>query len=951
MPVRRLSSLLLTLALAGLTPHGASAQPAPVSAWPLRINTDAGQLSIYQPQPDSFEGDQLSARSAVSLVPPGATEPEFGATWFKARVLTDRDARTVTIQDMDVGQVKLPNSPADQEAGFAAVIKGQLPQMHVTFSLDQLEDSLSLVQKARVESQQLDNAPPKIIVTQTPTTLVVLDGEPRLQPADGVPGVMRVVNTPFILLLDAGSKQYFLKAGSAWLAAPDVTGAWRPVASVPDGIAQEGSKLSVANQSAPDQQPAAAPAPANAGATQIVVAEEPTELISSDGPPQYTPLPGNDLLYMSNTQSDVFLEVATQKVFVLLSGRWYVGPNLNGPWQFVAADALPPAFAQIPESSPKGYVLASVAGTQRAQEARMDAYVPQTTAVHRDAGSSLTVTYDGDPQFVPVADGSPLTYASNCADPVVRTDNTYYCCHQAVWYQSTVAVGPWVVCTAVPQVIYTIPPACPIYSCRYVYVYDSTPDVVYCGYLPGYTGCYVYGPTIVYGTGYNYPFWYHREFIPRPYTWGFAPRYDYYSATWGFGVGRPYDRTWFAAGPAMSVRHDWWGPSGYVDYHEIHQSRTTIVNNYYGGRGDVRRDEIRRGPAVINNARNTTINNINIYNRQENAPRNVYVNNSRATNFNNNGRNGNGRDATVNHGPAFPPDRGTDRGANDVYAGRDGQVYRRTDQGWQQRSGNGWSQVNGVPEARPANEGAPSQSGLRTTRGPSNATPDDGLTHAAVTGPRERLGGGSVTDANTASSSGQSSPRQRSGGGQANPAADTASSGQSNPRERTGTGSVVQANPAADGAPSTVVRSSPRQSVGTGSSPQANSAADAAPSSSSGRSSPRERAGTGSAQQADPSADSTPSRSSRSNPRERAGTGSQASSASDNSGLEADHSARERGAARSSSSDDDAPAPAKSSGSGNSAPRNNGGGGGGGGGSSGGGGKGGGGGGGNNKGH
>ncbi len=714
------------LSIAALSLLAVAARPAAgqqVSAWPLRIDTTAGQLSVYQPQPESFEGDQLSARAAVSLTPPGATEPEFGATWFKARVFTDRDARTVTMQDVDVRQVKLPNATPEQEAQFAALLKQQLPQMNVTFSLDQLEASLGNVQKARVESQQLDNAPPRIVFAQTPTTLVVLDGEPKLQPVADVPGVLRVVNTPFILLLDGGSKQYFLKAGQSWLAAPAVTGPWQAVGTIPGGVAQEGDRLSVQNQASPDQ-PAASAAPATVGPTQVLVAEEPTELVCSDGPPQYTPLPGNDLLYMANTGSDVFLEVQTQRTFVLLSGRWYTAPSLNGPWQFVASDHLPATFAQIPADSPKANVLASVAGTPQAGDARMDAYVPQTTAIHRDAGAALTVSYDGDPQFVPVAQGSPVTYASNCADPVLYVGNGYYCCHQAVWYQAAGPAGPWGVCTAVPGEIYTIPPSCPVYNCRYVYVYDATPDVVYCGYLPGYTGCYVYGPTVVYGTGYAYPYWYHSEFIPRPVTWGFAPRYDYYSGSWGLGASARYGPAWFAAGPA-DVRHDWWGPSGYVDYHAIRDSHnTTVVNNYYGGGGN--RPDDRRGPAVVNNVRNVTVNRINIYNRQENVTRNVNVNrtvNNRTTNINDvrntdvrtnvrtDNRNDNRNDNRTN-------DRGgaaTDRAANDVYAGRDGQVYRRTDQGWQQRNTKGWAPVNGEPDARGG--GQPRTNARDDTRG------------------------------------------------------------------------------------------------------------------------------------------------------------------------------------------------------------------------------------------
>ena len=46
---------------------------------------------------------------------------------------------------------------------------------------------------------------------------------------------------------------------------------------------------------------------------------------------------------------------------------------------------------------------------------------------------------------------------------------------------------------------------------KYAYVYDVTPQVVYVGCTPGYYGTYVWGPTIVYGTGY----WYRPRVSPH----------------------------------------------------------------------------------------------------------------------------------------------------------------------------------------------------------------------------------------------------------------------------------------------------------------------------------------------------------------------------------------------------------------------------------------------------
>src|SRR6185437_4050599 len=103
----------------------------------------------------------------------------------------------------------------------------------------------------------------------------------------------------------------------------------------------------------------------------------------------------------------------------------------------------------------------------------------------------------------------------------------------------------WSVCLSVPDAIYTIPPSCPIYNVRYCYVYSHTSDLVYCGYLPGYTGCFVYGPTVVYGTGYYYHGWYRHDYFPRLFTFGFGVRYDRSVGTWGVGAHYRFGRNWF----------------------------------------------------------------------------------------------------------------------------------------------------------------------------------------------------------------------------------------------------------------------------------------------------------------------------------------------------------------------------------------------------------------------
>jgi hypothetical protein len=242
---------------------------------------------------------------------------------------------------------------------------------------------------------------------------------------------------------------------------------------------------------------------------------------------------------------------------------------------------------------------------------------------------------------------------------VLDVNNTYYCCSQAVWYQSASPTGPWAVCTSVPDAIYTIPPSCPVYYCRYAYVYDSTPQEVYCGYLPGYTGSYVYGPTVVYGTGYNYPGWFGQDYYPSPYTWGFGADYDFSTGMWGFGETVDLGPSWF--GRADLGRH-WWGPQGYIDGRSMRDNRGRSAN--------------------LNGNHDVGMNRINLYSREANAKRNVVISGS-LHNSRSEPAHADAAHADATHAPA----------ENNVYVGGDGQVYRRSGQGWESNSGKGWTTV------------------------------------------------------------------------------------------------------------------------------------------------------------------------------------------------------------------------------------------------------------------
>ena len=200
--------------------------------WPYEIEAPEAKIAIYQPQLESFKGNTITSLAAVSVTAAGETEPVFGAVWFKAHVSTDRDKRLVTLLDVEVTNAKFPNVEQEDLERLSQIIRTEVSGWEATFSLDELLTALELAEKEQATAEDLQTTPPKILFATHPAVLVILDGEPELRPVEGS-DLMRVVNTPFVIVLDPPTKTYYLKGGDAWVEASDVMGPWRTTDRVP----------------------------------------------------------------------------------------------------------------------------------------------------------------------------------------------------------------------------------------------------------------------------------------------------------------------------------------------------------------------------------------------------------------------------------------------------------------------------------------------------------------------------------------------------------------------------------------------------------------------------------------------------------------------------------------------------------------------------------------------
>ena len=674
---------------------------------------------IYQPQVDKWDGNRIDLYSAVEFKAGKDSPAKYGVVWFQARTEVDKLDRLVTLDQARVTKVKFPVAP-DKEPELTALLEKKLPGATKIISLDRLEAALEASDEA-VHAVEVKNDPPKVIFATKPSLLVLIDGMPQLREIQGTK-LERVINTRAIILFENDKKNYYLRVQDWWLQANDLEGPWSYAKKLPDDMkkAEEFVVTQAQGQTLEGETGAKQPSLKEAGKKAeipvVYVVFGPAELIETKGEPVYKPIPGTGLEYADNTNGNLFR--LGSEYYVLISGRWFKSASLEGPWTFVDGSDMPADFAKIPQDSPKATVLASVSGTPESKDALIANSIPQTATITRSE-AKLTVQYDGEATFVPI-EGTSMTYAKNTSAPVIKvSDNNYYCVEAGVWFKAPTPQGPWRVVDTVPAEIYDIPPSSPLYYVTYVKVYNSTPEVVYVGYTPGYYGTVVSASTttVVYGTGWYYPpyisptVWY-----GWPYTYGVGAGFTYSTASgWSFGFGYGYGYyPWY---------YPWWGPMGYYGYgwypyYGWGAWGGAAVANVYGVWGNTAYSRTAAawanpytgnyGAATRGAYHNTQTGRTTVAGRGTNT--NIYTGNTAGyrggATYNPNtgivagggaGYAGNiysGQGTAGRGGFAYNTNTGAGvaAGKNNVYAGKDGTVYRynRDSGSWSSNSGSGW---------------------------------------------------------------------------------------------------------------------------------------------------------------------------------------------------------------------------------------------------------------------
>ncbi len=643
--------------------------------WPREFKgKDGSKLVMYAPQIENWEKfDKLQARVAVAFAKKEKEAPALGSFLISADTEVDHERRLVKIMNLQASDLKFPSLEPGVIGKISDEIGKAVPKDDLLISLDRMLTNLQRSQ-AQIQEVNVKNDPPKVFVNFKPSVLLLLDGKPIWSPVKDNE-LKWAVNTNWDLFFHEKSNKYYLLNQNAWLETSNLSGPWSPAFKLPDSFAKlpkDDKNWDDVRKNLPGKNLKPEEVPA------VYTSEVPAELILTKGEAKLENIPGTNVQWVSNTESDLFFYPQDRNWYFLVSGRWFRSDRLNGEWKFTTPE-LPQDFTKIPADHPRGDVRASVPGTRESDEAIILASIPQKAQVERNKVTA-EVQYAGEPQFKPIED-TPMSYAVNTSNSVIKVGDMYFLCYQAVWFASKSPNGPWLVADSIPKEIYTIPPSSPVHNVTYVHVYDSTPTYVTYGYTTGYYGVYYASGCIVYGTGWYYPpYYYYGGIYPYYYAWpstyGVAAWYNPYTGTYGRGAY-------------------YYGPYGGAGYAARYNPRTGT----YARGGYAYGPYNARGWAEAYNPRTDT------YARTRQGA-NVYGNWGssyvrRGDDWARTGHASGGEAGAWGYKTSDGNKGFVGHNGDDLYAGKDGNVYRRTDDGWQQYGNGSWNQAD-KPE-RPSN--------------------------------------------------------------------------------------------------------------------------------------------------------------------------------------------------------------------------------------------------------
>jgi hypothetical protein len=195
-----------------------------------------------------------------------------------------------------------------------------------------------------------DVVTPRVFYTETAAELILIDGEPVLEPV-GETGISVVKNTWSDVFYEAGSKRFYTVLAGRWFETGELSGYWRnatrlpaSMAAIPAGHPKAHVRAHVPGTPESRREAYRATIPHLA----TIKRKGPTVQVDFAGRPKYVPIDGTSLLWVPNATVPIVAHAGVH--YACQHGVWFQAAKPEGPW--VVASSLPEDIYRIPSRSP-----------------------------------------------------------------------------------------------------------------------------------------------------------------------------------------------------------------------------------------------------------------------------------------------------------------------------------------------------------------------------------------------------------------------------------------------------------------------------------------------------------------------------------------------------------------------------------------------------------------------
>jgi hypothetical protein len=262
----------------------------------------------------------------------------------------------------------------------------------------------------------------QIYVSDVPAELLQTDGTPNLLSVSGT-DLMYVENSGNAIFFDPDDSNYYVLVSGRWFKSASLQGPWAfvPPGSLPGDfkkIPPDSDKSNVLMSVAGTPQAQEAVIANSIPQTATVQRDQASPQISYYGDPNFTPIPGTDLSYATNSDTPVVM-IAPNNYYACQDGVWFQSAAAQGPW--AVATSVPAVIYAIPASCPIHYVTY--------------AYVYGSTP------STVNVGYTPGYMGTVVAPGGVVVYGTGYDYPATVVGDTYVGYPPTYGYGASFALG------------------------------------------------------------------------------------------------------------------------------------------------------------------------------------------------------------------------------------------------------------------------------------------------------------------------------------------------------------------------------------------------------------------------------------------------------------------------------------------------------------------------------